>query len=111
AASPFGSGLRYNEKAVTWARRPSARGGPWPVRDQLRGESSPAGLLQVLSYTQQLTRFSPKAAEFFVLRLVLVHPRDCLAVPLARFIFSIQLPLGHGQKEPIETIAPYCQLH
>ena len=55
---------------------------------------------------KQLRRFTPELQEFFVLGPVFLHPRHRLVVPLAGLVFVPQLPMGHGQEEPIEAVTP-----
>ena len=43
--------------------------------------------------------------KFFVLGLVLVHPLDGFVVPLAGFVFVVELPVRHRQEEPVRRVA------
>jgi hypothetical protein len=42
---------------------------------------------------------------------VLFHPFDGLAIPGTGCLLVRQLPVGHGQKEPVEGVAALAQLH
>jgi hypothetical protein len=71
--------------------------GPYP------GASPYLGLL--LFNLQQRFRFGTEAGQLLVLRLVLLHPGHRLVIPLPRLVRVAEPPVGHGQEEPIKTIA------
>src|SRR5262249_31133563 len=57
---------------------------------------------------QELSGFNSVAMETFVPRLVLIHPPNCLVIPLAGLILFIQPPFGHGQEEPVVAVAAFA---
>src|SRR4051812_16684359 len=106
------------------ARRPGARGMLRPVRILLGGGNSPAAflsrqtfggrlgallgmlfLLRCILDAQQGCGLGAEAVQFLVLRLILVHPRDGLVVPLAGFLLVAELPVGHREEEKVLALA------
>src|SRR5437879_2522526 len=82
-----------------------------PQRSRRIAENSPSvsaflcdlrGLF-LLFDSQQLLCLRPEAFQFFILRLVLLHPRDCLVVPLVGFLLLVQFPVGHAQEKGVEA--------
>src|SRR5262249_30907864 len=59
---------------------------------------------------QQGCRLGAEALQLLVPRLVLVHPHAGLVVPLAGLFLLAQLPVGHGQEEPVGAITPVAEL-
>ena len=59
----------------------------------------------------QLLRLVAEAAEFFTFRTILVPPLDGFVVPAANFLFVVQLPVCHGENEPLVTIPAVEKLH
>src|SRR5439155_13032751 len=53
----------------------------------------------LLLQSQDRFRLGPEAAEFFVPRLIPVHPPRHALVVLSRRFFSAQSAVGHGEKE------------
>src|SRR5262249_52479476 len=55
--------------------------------------------------SKQFRSLGPKSAQLFIVWLVLVHPGDSAVVPGSRTHLVVQLPLDHGQEEPIRAVA------
>src|SRR5207247_1818333 len=41
---------------------------------------------------------------------VLLHPHDCIVVPLPRLLFVTQAPMSHGQEKPVRTVTALAKL-
>src|SRR5262245_7647801 len=52
---------------------------------------------------QQFLGLTSEAAEFFVVGLILLHPPHALLQPLAGLVLFSEAPVGHRQKEGVET--------
>src|SRR6266851_7776590 len=112
---PFQVGLWYNEEANDPGAQTERRGEAGPVSVLLRGWDSPAAFFVVRSsgrtvlqtvllnrtvcktvlllfHAQHLLCVRPKAAQFLILGIVLLHPFDGLVVPFAGVFFLAQLP-------------------
>src|SRR5262249_35077352 len=65
-------------------------------------------VLLLLFQLQQLCGLRLEAAQLLIVRLVLVHPLDRLVVPLPGLVLLAELPVGHGQHEPVEAVAAFA---
>ena len=68
-------------------------------------------LLLVVGYAKQFGGLGAEGVQLVVVRPVLLHPGDGLVVPLASLVLLAQLPVSHGQEEPIEAVAALAEVH
>src|SRR5215831_3073347 len=60
---------------------------------------------RLVCYAQQRRGFRAPATQFFVPRLVLVHPPYGPVVPRPGLLLIPQLPVGHSEEEPFHAVA------
>src|SRR5438128_9627523 len=54
---------------------------------------------------QQLFRLGAETTQFFIPRLMLLHPWDGAVVPSPRLFLVAEFPMGHRQEKPIEAVS------
>src|SRR5262249_54701520 len=105
-------GLRWNGCGSLPGAQTERPGWPWPVRGLLGGmnltgrlyaadataedRNGRRGLLLLRANAQDLPRLGTKAAQFGILQLVAVKPRDGQVIPLPGLFPVPELPVGLG---------------
>ena len=60
---------------------------------------------------EQFGGFGVETAKFGIAGVFLLHPLDCLVVPLASFVLVAEFPVGHRQAEPLEAVAAGAEFY